>query len=100
VAIRGYTDDDLPVLAQLGSASALTSVLVLALYINSETVTVLYTHPQVIWLICPLLLYLMSRIWLLANRNKLDEDPVIFIIRDRLSQLLGGIALLLLWIAS
>jgi len=100
VAIRGYTDDDLPMLAQLGSASAVTSVLVLALYINSETVSVLYAHPQVIWIICPVLLYLMSRIWLLAHRNQLDEDPVIFIIRDRLSQLLGVFALLLLWVAS
>lgn len=100
VAVRGYRDDDLPMLAQLGSASAITSVLVLALYINSEKVSVLYSHPQVIWLVCPLLLYLISRIWLLAHRNKLDEDPVIFIIRDRRSQLLAGFALLLLWIAS
>jgi len=100
VAVRGYTDEDLPMLAQLGSASALTSILVLALYINSETVTVLYTRPQVIWLICPLLLYLLGRIWLLAHRNQLDEDPVIFIIRDRKSQMLAAVALLLLWIAS
>ena len=100
VAVRGYRDDDLPMLAQLGSASAITSVLVLALYINSETISKLYSYPQVIWLVCPLLLYLISRIWLLAHRNQLDEDPVIFIIRDRRSQLLAGLALLLLWIAS
>lgn len=100
VAVRGYTDDDLPMLAQLGSASAVTSILVLALYINSDMVTVLYARPQVIWLICPLLLYLLGRIWLLAHRNRLDEDPVIFIIRDRRSQLLAVVALLLLWIAS
>ena len=100
VAVRGYTDDDLPMLAQLGSASAMMSVLVLALYINSDTVTVLYQHPQVIWLICPLLLYLVSRVWLLAHRNRLDEDPVIFIIRDRRSHWLAVIGILLLWIAS
>jgi predicted ferric reductase len=72
----------------------------LALYINSDTVSVLYEHPQLIWLMCPLLLYLVSRIWLLAHRRKLDEDPVIFIIRDRRSHWLAVLAILLLWIAS
>ncbi|KPK52780.1 MAG: hypothetical protein AMJ59_26540 [Gammaproteobacteria bacterium SG8_31] len=100
VAVRGYTDDDLPMLSQLGSASAMMSVLVLALYINSDTVSVLYEHPQLIWLMCPLLLYLVSRIWLLAHRRKLHEDPVIFIIRDRRSHWLAVLAILLLWIAT
>jgi 4-hydroxybenzoate polyprenyltransferase len=100
VAVRGYTNDDLPMLSQLGSASALMSVLVLALYINSDTVSVLYEHPQLIWMMCPLLLYLVSRIWLLAHRGKLDEDPVIFIIRDRRSHWLAVMGILLLWIAS
>ncbi len=100
VAVRGYTDHDLPMLSQLGTASALMSVLVLALYINSESVSVLYEHPQVIWLMCPLLLYLVGRIWLLAHRNRLDEDPVIFILRDRRSHWIAVLGILLLWIAS
>jgi len=100
VAVRGYRDSDLPMLAQLGSSSAVVSVLVLALYINSDSVSVLYDRPQVIWLLCPLLLYLISRIWLLAHRKMLDEDPVLFIIRDRRSQLLAALGIILLWVAS
>lgn len=97
IAGRSYQSSDLPLLAQFGTTSAFISVLVLALYINSESVRLLYSRPQVIWLLCPLLLYMITRLWLLAYRNKLREDPVVFVIRDRPSQLLAilGVALLL-----
>jgi 4-hydroxybenzoate polyprenyltransferase/phosphoserine phosphatase len=96
---RGYSTTDLEALSQFGSASAYMAVLVLALYINSEAVRELYTHPEIIWLLCPLLLYMVMRIWLLARRNALHEDPVIFVIRDRRSQWLVGIGAILLWLA-
>ncbi|MGD8911945.1 MAG: UbiA family prenyltransferase [Candidatus Thiodiazotropha sp.] len=96
---RGYTMIDLETLSQFGSASAYMAILVLALYINSEAVRDLYTHPEVIWLLCPLLLYLVTRIWLLARRDELHEDPVIFVIRDRRSQRLAGVGAILLWLA-
>jgi hypothetical protein len=96
---RGYSTIDLETLSQFGSASAYMSILVLALYINSEAVRDLYTHPEVIWLLCPLLLYLVMRIWLLARRDKLHEDPVVFVIQDRLSQWLVGVGAILLWLA-
>jgi 4-hydroxybenzoate polyprenyltransferase len=97
IAGRSYQSSDLPLLAQFGTTSAFISVLVLALYINSESVRLLYSRPQVIWLLCPLLLYMITRLWLLAYRNKLREDPVVFVIRDRPCQLLAilGVALLL-----
>ncbi len=96
---RGYLTVDLETLAHFGTASAYMSVLVLALYINSEKVKELYTHPEVIWLLCPIMLYLVSRIWLLARRDQLHEDPVVFALKDRASQypLLAGAALL--WLA-
>jgi 4-hydroxybenzoate polyprenyltransferase len=97
---RGYRITDLELLSQFGSASAYTAVLVLALYINSDTVRGLYTHPEIIWLLCPLLLYVISRIWLLARREELDEDPVVFAIRDRRTQWLAGIGVILLWLAT
>jgi 4-hydroxybenzoate polyprenyltransferase len=96
---RGYRTSDLEALSQFGSASAYGAILVLALYINSEAVRDLYTHPQVIWLLCPLLLYMVTRIWLLARRDQLDEDPVVFLIRDRRTQWLSGIGAILLWLA-
>jgi len=96
---RDYSAVDLETLSQFGSTSAYMAVLVLALYINSEGVRDLYTYPELIWLLCPLLLYIMSRIWLLARRDKLHEDPVVFVIQDRRSQWLAVIGAILLWLA-
>ncbi|HPE79090.1 MAG TPA: UbiA family prenyltransferase [Gammaproteobacteria bacterium] len=96
---RGYTTTDIETLSQFGSSSAYMAILVLALYINSQSVRALYTHPEVIWLLCPLLLYLVMRIWLLARRNELHEDPVVFLIQDRLSQSLVVAGAVLLWLA-
>jgi len=96
---RGYGVRDLETLAQFGSASAYMAVLVLALYINSETVRGLYKYPEIIWLLCPLLLYIVTRVWLLGRRNELHEDPVVFLMRDRQSQCLLGVGLVLLWLA-
>ena len=96
---RGYITTDLETLSEFGSASAYMAVLVLALYINSEAVQELYSHPELIWLLCPLLLYMVTRIWLMARRDELHEDPVVFAIRDRRSQWLVGIGAVLLWLA-
>jgi len=99
LARRGYQAADLETLAQFGSASGFVAVLVLALYINSGNILSLYSRPEVIWLLCPLLLYLISRAWLLARRGELDDDPLVFLLKDRRSQgliLLGGA---LLWLA-
>ena len=96
LAGRGYFAEDLETLAQFGSASAYTSVLVLALYINSDVVAANYTYPQLLWLLCPLLLYLLLRLWLLARRGKMLEDPVWFVLQDRVCLLtaLAGFGLL------
>lgn len=96
---RGYRTSDLEGLSQFGSASATMSVMVLALYINSEKVLSLYSHPEAIWLLCPLVLYLITRIWFLARRGEVNEDPVLFIIRDRRSQGMAALGALLLWLA-
>ena len=61
----------------MGGASGYLAVLVLALYINSDEVVKLYTKPAVLWLICPLLLFWISRMWLLAHRGQIDEDPIV-----------------------
>jgi 4-hydroxybenzoate polyprenyltransferase len=97
---RGYREQDLGLLQQFGVTSGYLSVLVLALYVNGTDVTRLYRHPQVIWLACPMLLFWISRVWFLASRGKLSEDPVVFAARDPVSYLLGVILLLILFVAS
>ena len=49
----------------------------------------LYRQPLVLWLISPLLLYWISRVWLLAHRGEMHEDPVVFAIHDRVSYAVG-----------
>lgn len=80
---RGYSAGDLEQLASLGAASGYVSVMVLALYINSHEVTVLYKNPAALWLICPVILYWVSRVWLLAHRGQMHQDPIVFAIKDR-----------------
>ncbi len=96
---RGYRTVDLETLSQFGSASAYLAVLVLALYINSNEILRLYSHPELIWLLCPILLYMVTRIWLLARRDELHEDPVVFVISDRRGQVLAALGAILLWLA-
>jgi len=87
---RGYEVADLRLLEMLGSASGYVSVLVLALYMNSDQMRSLYGQSRLLWLVCPLILYWITRLWLLANRGHLDDDPVLFALRDRVSLGLGA----------
>lgn len=96
---RGYFTDDLQMIAALGAASGYMSVMVLALYINDERTTQLYRQPEFIWLACPLLLTWISRVWMLAHRGQMNEDPVIFAMEDRLSLLIGALLALVFWAA-
>ena len=86
---RAYFAGDLPAMSALGAASAFASVVVLALYVQSPEVRELYARPELLWLICPLLIHWSGRMTLLANRGAVDDDPVVFAMRDRTSWLTG-----------
>jgi 4-hydroxybenzoate polyprenyltransferase/phosphoserine phosphatase len=90
---RGYLLSDVEQLRSFGTSSAYASIVIFALYINGHDVVALYHHPNRMWLITPLLILWISRVWLLASRGLLDEDPVVFALSDRMSLLLGlGVA--------
>jgi hypothetical protein len=89
---RGYIVDDLPLVQSLGATSGYLAVLVLALYINSTASELLYRRPQVLWLLCPLLLYWISRAWMMAHRGLMRDDPVVFAVTDRTCQWLALLA--------
>ena len=95
---RGYSVNDLPLLLASGIAAAYSSVLVLALYVFSQA-TALYSHAQLLWLLCPALLYWLSRIWLKAHRRQLQEDPLVFAFTDWPSLVVGLICLGVVWAA-
>ena len=79
---RPYRQDDLPMLEMIGIGAALGSVLVLALYTQSDDVRRLYATPDLVFLLCPIMLYWLLRIWLLTRRRQMLGDPVLFAIRD------------------
>ena len=87
---RGYLVADLEQIRAFGTASAYAAVVVLMLYIARPDVTELYRHASRLWLTVPLLLYWLTRIWLIAARGELDDDPVIFAMRDRVSLAVGA----------
>jgi 4-hydroxybenzoate polyprenyltransferase len=97
---RGYVAHDLELVASLGSSSGYLAVLVMALYVNSQQVRVLYLHPTVLLLVCPLLLYWISRIWMIAHRGQMHDDPIVFALKDRTSYLIGVLTLAVLWLAT
>jgi 4-hydroxybenzoate polyprenyltransferase len=93
---RGYVAADIEQLASMGSASGYITALVLGLYINSEDVKVLYAHPEILWLLCPLILYWISLVWLVARRGRMDDDPVVFAMRDKATYVVGVLAALII----
>jgi 4-hydroxybenzoate polyprenyltransferase len=82
---RGYRGDDRELLMALGVGSSFSAVVILSLYVHSQDVTALYLSPQYLFLLCPIILYWLSRNWLLAHRGELKEDPVTLAIRDKVS---------------
>jgi len=98
---RGYTADDAELLKSFGTASGYLSVLVLALYINqSREAAHLYRRPEALWLIGPCLLYWLTRVWLLAHRGRLHDDPVVFTVKDPASYAVGALIALLILVAT
>jgi 4-hydroxybenzoate polyprenyltransferase len=96
---RGYVRGDREWLGTMGGASGYLSVLVLALYINSDQVVALYRLPLALWLVCPLLLFWTSRMWLLAHRGQIHDDPIVATVRDPASYLIGLLVALVMYLA-
>ncbi|TYO61059.1 UbiA family prenyltransferase [Bradyrhizobium hipponense] len=82
---RDYKGGDADIVAALAAASGLNAITILALYIASPDVQMLYRHPNALWLICPILLYWIGRALMMANRRQMDDDPIVFALRDRIS---------------
>lgn len=85
VAGRGYVVDHLGLIESLGAASGYVSVGVLAFYIDSAKSSELYRHPHMLWLLTPLLFFWIGRVWLLARRGRMHDDPVVFALTDAVS---------------
>jgi len=87
---RGYRVDDLPIIEALAVASACAATLVSALYINTPSVQELYANSEYLWIVSAILLYWLARAAFIAHRGEMDDDPIIFAFRDRVSHLCGA----------
>ena len=96
---RAYEASDMSILSSAGLASGYMSIVVMALYINSPEVSLLYSRPLWLGPICLLQIYFVSRFWLLAHRGKVQEDPVIFALRDPVNLVLAAISVLFVLLA-
>jgi hypothetical protein len=88
---RGYRTIDLDLIRALGPASGYVAVLVICLFLNDPGTAALYQHPKRLCLLCPVLLYWISRIWFLAQRGELPCDPVVYALSDSRS-IVAGVA--------
>lgn len=82
---RGYRAEDTQMLENIGPTSGYLAVLVFCLYIDSDVVASLYPNAWLLWFVCPVLLYWITRFWLLAKRKLVADDPVLFALKDRAS---------------
>ena len=96
---RGYQVDDKPFMSSFGIASAIASVVVLAFYINDTHASEMYHTPEIIWALCPILLYWTMRMWLLSLRGRMTEDSILFAIKDPTSLVCGLLTIITLVMA-
>lgn len=97
---RGWRVEDLPILMAMGAACAVAAALVYCLYITGEDVVRLYTRPDLLWIGLPVMLYWLTRAWLLALRGEVHDDPVVFALRDPASYVVVAAFGLTLWLAA
>lgn len=97
---RGYFGADIEILAGMGSASSFCASLVLCIYTVQPYVLTRYASPAILWLLCPVLLYLLNRILILARRGHMDDDPIVFCVKDPITIKLGVISAVILVAAT
>ncbi|MBS1804306.1 MAG: UbiA family prenyltransferase [Acidobacteria bacterium] len=96
---RGYLMTDVDQMRAFGTASAFAAVVVFSNYISSQDVVKLYGHPRYLWLFVPFMILWTCRVWLLASRGELNEDPVAFALTDIPSLLMGVCVLVIVLLA-
>ena len=95
-ARRGYGTEDTAMLSAMGVAAGFSSTLVLALYIHSDMATAQYGTPSLIWLLVPLILFWLCRLWLSTSRGYMLDDPIVYAATDWVSWMVAVSILIVL----
>jgi 4-hydroxybenzoate polyprenyltransferase len=97
---RGYLVSDAPLVMAFGIASGYAAAVIMGLYVNNPSVRDLYQSPEIIALTIPVLCFWNSWVWLKASRGEMDQDPVMFVVKDSLSLACAGIFAVILGTAA
>jgi len=97
---RGYQVADLAQVNAFGVCSGFLAAVVFMLYLQSERVRELYRSPDFLWLLSPLFLYWITRVWILSSRGRIHEDPVMFVLKDRPTWWVACLAALIMALAG
>jgi 4-hydroxybenzoate polyprenyltransferase/phosphoserine phosphatase len=97
---RGYLTSDASLIQTLGVTSGYASVLVLALYLNSDAVLRLYSFPEAVWGAVVVMLFWVSWVWMQAHRGLMHDDPLVFAVKDKVSLFAGFVFALVLMIGT
>jgi 4-hydroxybenzoate polyprenyltransferase len=97
---RGYSTAEIQQLVSMGVASGYMAVLVLGFYVSSREVAILYASPEMLWLLCPALLYWINRAWLIGHRGLMNDDPVVFALRDQRSYWIGILVAVVMFLSK
>lgn len=97
---RGYIGDDLEVVSAMGVGAGYLSVLVFALYVQELVIIGAYKSPEILWLACLFLLYWISRMWLIAHRGVMHDDPIVFSLKDWVSWFIAFLFILVFFLAK
>jgi 4-hydroxybenzoate polyprenyltransferase len=100
LAGRGYRTSDLSYLISMGIASGFVAVMLLALYVDSQVGGSMYPHAEILWLILPLMLFWIMRLWLKISRMEIQDDPLLFAITDRASWIVAALVACVALLAS
>ena len=93
VPSRDYSPEDLGTVQAFGIANGTASLLMLALYLNSQTASEQYASPTLLWLSFPVMVFWICRAWMEASRGRIDDDPVVYVLKDRTSLIAVGVVL-------
>lgn len=96
---RGYMVSDLPIISLFGVTSSYLAIMVMIMYIHDLQANRMYSEPMWLWGISVVMLYWVSRVWLKAYRGLMDEDPVLFAMRDRVSYMVAIVVAVSFWLA-
>ncbi len=86
---RGYYTTDAPLIQMLGVSAGYAALVVLALYLNSDAVVMLYRTPEIVWGAVPVMLFWVSWMWMQAHRGHMHDDPLVFAVKDKASLVAG-----------